>query len=112
MTKLYRVELNSKGAPNFSTAVEVPEQQWIPCSEMLPDKEGYYLTTSRSYLTDDGCAGRVEILAYGKPLMPMNGKAARKPKWYDYDRDGDYYRDGVVAWMPLPEPYKEESDVD
>ena len=33
MTKLYEVELNSKGAPNFSTAKEVPQRikgKWIP----------------------------------------------------------------------------------
>ena len=32
MSKLYEVELNSKGAPNFSTAREVPERKkgkWI-----------------------------------------------------------------------------------
>lgn len=33
MTKLYEVELNSKGMPNFSTAKEVPQRmrgKWIP----------------------------------------------------------------------------------
>lgn len=32
MTKLYEVELNSKGSPNFATAREVPQQEkgeWI-----------------------------------------------------------------------------------
>ena len=32
MTKIYRVQMNSKGMPNFSTAVEVadrPQGEWI-----------------------------------------------------------------------------------
>ena len=33
MEKIYRVKLNSKGMPNFSTAVEIadrPQGEWIP----------------------------------------------------------------------------------
>lgn len=33
MEKLYKVQMNSKGMPNFSTAVEVadrPQGEWIP----------------------------------------------------------------------------------
>ena len=32
MTKIYKVQMNSKGMPNFSTAVEVADrpQAWIP----------------------------------------------------------------------------------
>ena len=29
MEKIYRVKLNSKGMPNFSTAVEIPQGEWI-----------------------------------------------------------------------------------
>ena len=28
MEKIYRVQMNSKGMPNFSTAVEVPQGEW------------------------------------------------------------------------------------
>ena len=40
MTKLYEVELNSKGAPNFSTAKEVPERKhgkWIDYKDDFDD---------------------------------------------------------------------------
>jgi hypothetical protein len=29
MEKIYRVKLNSSGMPNFSTAVEIPQGEWI-----------------------------------------------------------------------------------
>ena len=46
MEKIYRVQMNSKGMPNFSTAVEIP-QEWIPCSERLPE----HSYTKRFWLT-------------------------------------------------------------
>ena len=36
MEKIYRVKLNSKGMPNFSTAVEIadrPQGEWIYCED-------------------------------------------------------------------------------
>lgn len=59
-----------------------PEQQWIPCSERLPNKADH---------TDDMVLvcyrnGSVRFNTY------MNGWAQGNP----------------VAWMPLPEPYKED----
>ena len=78
-------------------ALERPEQKWIPCSERLPKNPKSNLDIP-SYLT---CIndGRMQILA-----------------WCDgwnccFEDDGSIYRDSefkdVVAWMPLPEPYKE-----
>jgi len=29
MEKIYRVQMNSKGVPNFSTAVEIQQGKWI-----------------------------------------------------------------------------------
>lgn len=67
----------------------LPEYQtWIPVSERLPDKNATYhlVTTTRSH--------RVEMA------------------WY---LDGDWFWNnsvsemgGVIAWMPLPEPYRPE----
>ena len=57
-------------------------QQWIPCSERLPEKDGEYLTT-----TEDGLC---DVESYG---------------------DGEWFYDDVVAWAPLPKPWKgEEND--
>ena len=36
MEKIYRVQMNSKGMPNFGTAVEIadrPKGEWIPCTK-------------------------------------------------------------------------------
>lgn len=33
MEKIYRVKLNSKGMPNFATAEEIPQGEWIDCEE-------------------------------------------------------------------------------
>lgn len=61
-------------------------QQWIPCSERLPDKDGIYLVTHRKF-------GKLEVtwnIFYG-------GEHA---SWL--------WNDEIIAWMPLPEPYKGE----
>ena len=62
------------------------EQRWIPCSERLPEEMGTYMTT-----IDYGEHGLVtgQRYYYGRGL-----------KWND---------ECVIAWMPLPEPYKAES---
>lgn len=57
-------------------------QQWIPCSQRLPEKDDGYLCT-----LDDGS---MMLVSYS---------------------DG-YFRvmnPNVIAWMPLPESYKEET---
>ena len=56
--------------------------KWIPCGERLPEKNGKYLITGRQ--------GAVNILLF---------------------EDGRWYgRRGVVAWLPLPEPYGGDND--
>ena len=67
------------------------EQRWIPCSERMPEKSGTYLAS-----TNMGDVGLAEC------------------DW-DYE-DGMYWSaeyldvDAIVAWMELPEPYKEKND--
>ena len=62
------------------------ENGWIPVSERLP-KDGTYITTL------DG-----ELVGQEEPFTGMCG--IEKGKWDD--------EDCVIAWMPLPEPYKED----
>ena len=61
------------------------EQRWIPVAERLPE-DGTYLTTL------DG-----ELVGQEEPFTGMCG--IENGKW---DEDGC-----VIAWMPLPEPYRE-----
>lgn len=60
-----------------------PKPHWIPCSERLPEEEGQYLVTKSR-------AGKksVEFAIYFEI--------------YEWNT-----ADPVVAWMPLPEPWKE-----
>jgi hypothetical protein len=70
-----------------------PEQRWIPVSERLPDYDEEVLTCIES--------GSVEI------------HRLEKGDYWEYQY-GDWTTDlyEVIAWMPLPEPYKpQESEV-
>lgn len=63
---------------------EIPSaQQWIPCSERMPEQNGKYLVVGRQKAIN---------------ILKFDGG-----RWY-----GKW---GVVAWMPLPEPYKEDANV-
>lgn len=68
------------------------EQRWIPCSERLPEYRTEVLTRSSG--------GFIEIQSL-------------EESYYGYweNQHGDWSDfDEVVAWMPLPEPYREESE--
>ena len=66
-----------------------PEQQWIPWSSgKLPEESGTYTVTAY-----DGVTKRVTYAKYQKRLKRWELTGARA-----------YWR--VLAWMPLPEPYK------
>ena len=71
-----------------------PQQtRLIPVSERLPEEDGFYLAT---------CDG--EICGEDEPISGM--AEFENGKWVD---DEDDYQ-CVLAWMPLPEPYKAESE--
>lgn len=66
---------------------------WIPCSERLPEKETFVL-----------CYIRCESFDYMKVLWRDD---------YSGDwADGDNFHHKVIAWMPLPEPYRMEAEND
>ena len=66
-----------------------PEQRWIPWSSgKLPEESGTYTVTAY-----DGVTKRVTYAKYQKRLKRWELTGARA-----------YWR--VLAWMPLPEPYK------
>lgn len=85
------------------------QDRWIPCSERLPE----YM---EPVLTWDGGAYCVEKRI---PIIRDSDTGEEIPgDWWvsdDYDEyESDYYpnlRDGAcIAWMPLPEPYREAVD--
>ena len=71
-----------------------PEQKWIPCSEQLPEEGIKVLACLKDWRTGE----RKTVVSY---RIDYN-------YWHGYGR----YNEACVAWMPLPEPYKEgEADV-
>lgn len=79
-----------------------PEPHWIPCSERMPelDSDGY----SDKVLVCFSNFSGVEICEYR--VMNDTGK------WYAGDTDDSPEDIGVnvIAWQPLPEPYKEKKN--
>lgn len=80
-----------------------PEPHWIPCSDRLPDKSGIYLVTRG--LNDCGALwNRVFIINYSD----LMGIISERIWWRGNVGKSDFERlDDVLAWMPLPEPYRE-----
>lgn len=60
------------------------EPSWIPVAERLPEKDAFYLVTEKS--------GRVCTYVFHK------------------GNSEEYWKRCAVAWMPLPESYKAESE--
>lgn len=74
---------------------KLAEREWIPCSERLPDLDGHYLVTAKGAMNPDyvtvGCCLRTTKL---------------DNKWIRRWDDETGYPMEVIAWMPLPEPYR------
>ena len=82
----------------ISELEEKPEPHWIPVTERLPETSDAVLTTyivngdrSRRYVEESSYYGNDE--SWSSP-------------WDEYRIAGT--RIEVIAWMPLPEPYKAE----
>lgn len=61
---------------------------WIPCSERLPSEDGCYLVSTTGTNNDI-----IDIASYYTEEI-----------WHKASR--------IKAWMPLPKPYREESEVE
>ena len=101
LNSLHSKILKSKFAEEVTEAeiealVEAKEHKggWIPCSERLPEEDGVYIISLKEYSGLICCA--VAYLTLNHP----------KWKWWDLENEYEYY-EAVIAWQPLPEPYKE-----
>lgn len=81
------------------------EQRWIPCSERLPDRFGKMLVT---FIPAAGTLWTQVIIAHYSDLMGI----ARPCFWIGNVGKNDFANitSQVVAWMPLPEPWKGGED--
>ena len=75
-----------------------PEPQWIPCSERLPEKEGWYITTVESEKTGKR---RIENDLFAIDIALAHGLTPNK-----FCKDG--HRQRTVAWCEFPEPWRGE----
>lgn len=70
-------------------ALEQPEPKWIPCKERLPDKDGLYLVT---YFSGHArWTGTDEFLVDGT-------------------EESHWKYANIIAWQPLPKPFREGGD--
>ena len=79
--------------------------EWIPVSERLPEMhredmeaEGEYYMISNPVIVTDG--QQIYIAEYEEDMDYRYG-------WHSFDGE-DY--DNIIAWMPLPEPYRPEKE--
>ena len=79
-----------------------PEQQWIPVSERLPEEGHDVLITKESF----------KIRGYEQEVIKAKRSAdtrSGKIEWWSPEF-GTLTNKAVLAWMPLPEPYREEGE--
>lgn len=89
------------GVVAYDMAIKALGQtRWIPISERLPEEHMYCLITVE--ITPYDCSSSYEV----------------QTSWFDgrnfiyntYIDDHIVAKRSVIAWMPLPEPYKAESE--
>lgn len=66
------------------------EAEWIPCSERLPKARESVLLSTKEW-TGEGCYWET---------------TKNHVIWKGYRWNAIYWDDEVIAWMPLPKPYK------
>lgn len=76
------------------------ENGWIPVSQRLPEKDGRYLVTFKNGI-------KVCMVGYGSCMRTALGYPIGHG-WYSLEEAQYYAEDSIIAWMPLPEPYKED----
>ena len=87
-----------------------PEQRWIPCSERLPEEYEWIGTkrfgttiSDEVYVTFENPKGE----RFCQHLSFQNGKLSG----FDQSAIDAFYKGSKpIAWMPLPKPYKAESE--
>lgn len=80
---------------------------WIPCSERLPEECGYYLITYHEWSNGDYLPKYDDTYVRRMHYQVSDHFTGwNYPKCVDDNAEKDTNRE-VIAWQPLPEPYKE-----
>ena len=97
---------NGSYGRSINKAIKALEQEpkWIPVSERLPKSCGMYIVTRKIY----DCPDTAPI------IMSDESWFDGQNTWHNDNRINHKrgYLSDVIAWMPLPEPYKAESEDD
>ena len=103
----YELGLQQQWEADVNAIKALPSaQQWIPCSEKLPEKNGRYLVT-RGLKACNSIWNRVYIVNY----TDLMGLIAEKIWWEGNVGKSDFQKiDDVIAWKLLEEPYKGEQE--
>ena len=80
------------------------EAEWIPCSERLPKAEDMYQIPEQRYLCQLEAHGERKFCV----LSRLKGAVSPFWDWYGIA----VYDSEVIAWMPLPKPYREDGEDD
>ena len=86
---VYLPELHNALELAIEVLKELPFGVWIPCTERLPKVSGIYLVTKRT---------------------SMGGLFSSRS--YFFSKNIGWSDSGVLAWLPMPEPYKEEGEAE
>ena len=85
--------------------------EWIPVNERLPEKGGDYLVTQKTSFSDYVYESVASYALNLHDVDEYDFADKKRPGWHEYDPEWGYRElDDVVAWMPLPDPYKAESE--
>ena len=88
----YDVIIHCESEEEQKTAMErLASMTWIPCSERLPEEDQEVLATTN--WSDVTFACRYD-----------------NNKWFIHEGNTNATTDDILAWMPMPEPYKGEQN--
>ena len=82
--------------------IEPKRGEWIPCSERMPSECDEFLITWTASVTNEPLLAFAE---YEPDAFLVSGG-----KWYLEDDMREFKDVDVIAWMPLPKPWKGADD--
>lgn len=85
----------------------IEPMRWISCSERMPSEYGMYLVTMTEKAKAEELGFDVDEIDVRKMRYNSNGWQLPRhiPSWIN-----NAVKDDVLAWMPLPEPWRGDKD--
>lgn len=95
----------------ITAAIEAIEQDgWIPAAERMPEKDGDYLVTYEKGYAEDYGLDSIGIAPFEVDCEGFGIWVESFDKMTLGSLGSDWTEIKVAAWMPLPEPFKEENN--